>query len=87
VGRTTGCHRLSRSGDNATTPLYIVTMVRARHHPLTRVPVKRSTAEGVSKRQIIRCLKRYIAREVYSALPRSGQPAVLPRQAADVAGT
>jgi hypothetical protein len=45
-------------------------MVRTRHHPLTRVPVKRRTAEGVSKREIIRCLKRYIAREVYSALPR-----------------
>lgn len=77
-GRTTGRHRLSRSGDRrANSALYIVTIVRMRHHAATRAYVERRTAEGLSKREIIRCLKRYIAREIYSALPR--QPHTQPR--------
>jgi transposase len=76
-GRTTGRHRLSRSGDRAAnSALYIVTIVRIRHHPPTRAYLQRRTAEGLSKREIIRCLKRYIAREIYTALPRP-QPATL----------
>ncbi|WP_422661849.1 IS110 family transposase [Oryzihumus sp.] len=70
-GRTTGRHRLSRSGDRAAnSALYIVTIVRMRHHQPTRDYVERRTAEGLSKREIIRCLKRYIAREIYANLPR-----------------
>jgi transposase len=70
-GRTTGRHRLSRSGDRAAnSALYVVTIVRMRHHAPTRAYVERRTAEGLSKREIIRCLKRYIAREVFVALPR-----------------
>ena len=77
-GRTTGRHRLSRSGDRAAnSALYIVTIVRMRHHVATRAYVERRTAEGLSKREIIRCLKRYIAREIYAALPRSDQPTEL----------
>lgn len=77
-GRTTGRHRLSRSGDRAAnSALYIVTIVRMRHHAATPAYVERRTAEGLSKREIIRCLKRYIAREIYSALPR--QPHTQPR--------
>ena len=69
-GRTTGRHRLSRSGDRAAnSALYIVTIVRMRHHQPTRDYVERRTAEGRTKREIIRCLKRYIAREVYKNLP------------------
>jgi transposase len=72
-GRTTGRHRLSRGGDRAAnSALYIVTIVRMRHHQQTRDYVARRTAEGLSKREIIRCLKRYIAREIYSNLPRAG---------------
>ena len=41
-----------------------------RHHEPTRAYVERRTAEGLSKREIIRCLKRYIAREVFNNLPR-----------------
>ena len=41
-----------------------------RHHQPTRDYVERRTAEGLSKREIIRCLKRYIAREIYANLPR-----------------
>src|SRR6185369_11745042 len=71
-GRTSGRHRLSRSGDRAAnSALYVVTIVRMRHHAPTRAYVERRTAEGLSKREIIRCLKRYIAREVFAALPRS----------------
>lgn len=73
-GRTTGRHRLSRSGDRAAnSALYIVTVVRMRHHQPTRDYLKRRTAEGRTKREIIRCLKRYIAREIYRHLPRATQ--------------
>jgi transposase len=69
-GRTSGRHRLSRGGDRAAnSALYIVTIVRLRHHQPTRDYVQRRTAEGLSKREIIRCLKRYIAREIYANLP------------------
>lgn len=70
-GRTSGRHRLSRGGDRAAnSALYIVTIVRMRHHQPTRDYVERRTAEGLSKREIIRCLKRYIAREIYNNLPQ-----------------
>jgi transposase len=69
-GRTTGRHRLSRSGDRAAnSALYIVAITRMRHHEPTRAYLTRRTAEGLTKREIIRCLKRYIAREVFTALP------------------
>ncbi len=71
-GKTTGRHRLSRGGDRAAnSALYIVAIVRMRHHEATRAYVERRTAEGLSKREIIRCLKRYIAREVYAKLPKT----------------
>jgi len=77
-GRTSGRHRLSRGGDRAAnSALYIVTIVRMRHHQPTRDYVERRTAEGLSKREIIRCLKRYIAREIFANLPRS-EPATVP---------
>lgn len=69
-GRTSGRHRLRRGGDRAAnSALYIVTIVRLRHDEPTRAYVERRTAEGISTR-IIRCLKRYIAREIYANLPR-----------------
>ncbi len=37
-------------------------------HPATRTYVQRRTKEGLSKKEIIRCLKRYVAREVYPRL-------------------
>jgi transposase len=80
-GRTTGRHRLSRGGDRAAnSALYITTIVRMRHHQPTRDYVERRTAEGLSKREIIRCLKRYIAREIYANLPRpaTADPALEP---------
>jgi transposase len=43
-----------------------------RWHEPTIACVERRTAEGLSKREIIRCLKRYLAREVYGLLPTEG---------------
>jgi transposase len=77
-GKSSGRHRLSRSGDRAAnSALYIVAMVRMRHHDPTRTYVARRTAEGLSRREIVRCLKRYIAREVFHALPKATQPEVV----------
>jgi transposase len=70
-GRTSGRHRLNRGGDRAANAaLYRIVMVRIRHHAPTRAYVERRTAEGLSKREIIRCLKRYIVREIFLALPK-----------------
>jgi len=63
-------HRLNRGGDpHANAALYRIVMVRLRQrHPPTIDYVSRRTAEGKSRREIVRCLKRYVAREVYRAL-------------------
>jgi transposase len=63
-------HRLNRGGDrHANAALHRIVLVRLRwRHPPTMDYVARRTAEGRSKREIIRCLKRYVAREVYRAL-------------------
>lgn len=62
-------HRLNRGGDRqANAALYRVVIVRMRYHQATRDYVERRTAEGLSKNEIIRCLKRYLVREIYSAL-------------------
>jgi len=81
-GQKSGRHRLNRGGDRAAnSALYIVTIVRLRHHQPTIDYVARRTAEGLSKREVIRCLKRYIAREVFAALPRPNEPANTSRAA------
>lgn len=67
-GRTNR-HRLSRGGDRqANRALYMAVIVRLAHDERTRAYAQRRTAEGLSKPEIIRCLKRYLAREIYSAL-------------------
>jgi transposase len=43
-------------------------ITRMSSHPPTRAYVERRTAEGLSKTEIIRCLKRYVARQVYPHL-------------------
>jgi transposase len=69
-------HRLNRGGNRqANTALYRIVVVRLRWHQPTRAYLARRTKEGLSKREIIRCLKRYIAREVFTALgPPTAQP-------------
>ncbi len=62
-------HRLNRGGDRAANnALYIVVLGRLRYDSRTRVYADRRTKEGLSKPEIIRCLKRYVAREVFAVL-------------------
>jgi transposase len=65
-------HRLNRDGNReANRALYMICLARMRREPRTQEYVARHTAEGKSKREIIRCLKRYVAREVYRMLIHS----------------
>ena len=65
-GRTTGRHRLYRGGHRqANAALYRSVIVRMRYHQPTVDYVVRRTADGRTKREIIRCLKRFLAREIY----------------------
>jgi transposase len=67
-GKTTR-HRLNPGGDRAANAaLHMIAIVRLRYCPRTRAYAARRTGEGRSKKDIIRCLKRYIAREVYHTL-------------------
>jgi transposase len=67
-GRTTR-HRLNYGGDrDANRALHMIAVCRLRYCQRTRAYAQRRTAEGKTKREIIRCLKRYIAREAYHAL-------------------
>ncbi len=64
-------HRLNRSGDRqANHALWRIALVRMSHEDRTRDYVARRLEEGKTKREIMRILKRYIAREVYKTLPR-----------------
>jgi transposase len=75
-------HRLNRGGDRqANAALYRVVLCRMRWDPRTRAYVERRTKEGLSKKDIIRCLKRMIARELYYVL-RPATPADKPAGAA-----
>lgn len=66
-------HRLNRGGDRqANCALYRIVLTRLRWDPRTRAYAERRTAEGLSKKEIIRCLKRLVAREIYYVLrPKS----------------
>jgi transposase len=62
-------HRLNRGGNReANRALYMICLARMRRDPRTKEYVARRTAEGKSKREIVRCLKRYVAREIYRVL-------------------
>ncbi len=62
-------HRLNPGGDRqANHALWRIVITRMSSHPPTRAYVDRRTKEGLSKKEIIRCLKRYVAREVYPHL-------------------
>jgi transposase len=69
-GKTTTRHRLHRGGDRqANAALWRIVMTRMSNDPSTRQYVARRLKEGLSKREIMRCLKRYTARELYAYLP------------------
>ena len=62
-------HRQSRAGDRrANSALYTMAITRMAHDERTRSYVARRMSEGKTKKDAIRCLKRYIAREAYRAL-------------------
>lgn len=59
-------HRLNRGGSrDANNALWTVALIRMRSDPRTRKYAARRSAEGKSVREIQRCLKRYIARELF----------------------
>ncbi len=68
-------HRLNRGGNrDANRALYMICMVRMGRDRRTKEYVARRTAEGKSRREIVRCLKRYVAREVYRVLVPAASP-------------
>lgn len=78
-GKTTR-HRLNQGGDRAANHALCIVMVRRSHHePRTTDYFNRRRAEGLDDRDIMRCLKRYIAREVYAAI--TNPAALAPRGA------
>ena len=71
-GKTSGRVRLNRGGNRqANSALHQIVVVRMSHDAATRKYVKRRLEEGLSKREIMRCLKRYVARQTYKHLPQS----------------
>ena len=68
-GMTSGRHRINHGGHRQlNAAIYRTVIVRMRFHQPTIDYVARRTAEGKTKREIIRCLKRYVIREVYHLL-------------------
>jgi transposase len=71
-GKTTGRVRLNHGGDrNANAALYQIVLTRMSSDDETRNYVRRRRAEGLSTREIMRCLKRYVARQTFKHLPRA----------------
>lgn len=65
-------HRLNRGGDRqANSALWRIVITRMVYDPRTTAYIERRTKDGLTKKEAFRCLKRYIAREVYNALPRA----------------
>lgn len=76
-GMTSGRHRINHGGHRQlNAAIYRTVIVRMRYHQPTIDYVTRRTAQGKSKRDIIRCLKRYVIREVYHLIkinPKTGE--------------
>jgi transposase len=70
-GKTNGRVKAHDGGDRqANSALWRIVMVRIAHHPETQLYFERRVKEGKTKHEVIRILKRYVAREVYRYLPR-----------------
>lgn len=64
-------HRLNRGGDRqANSALWKIVLTRMVCDPRTRAYIDRRMSEGLTKKEAVRCLKRYVAREIYNHLPR-----------------
>ena len=75
-------HRLNRGGDRAANhALHTIVLCRMRWDERTREYVQRRTQQGLSKKDIMRCLKRYVAREVYKILTAPSRLSVIPASA------
>jgi transposase len=71
-GKTTGRVRLNHGGDrHANAALYQIVLTRMSSDAETRTYVRRRRAEGLSTREIMRCLKRYVARQTFKHLPQA----------------
>jgi transposase len=69
----TSRHRLSRGGDRAANAsIHRIVLVRMAKDQRTRAYVVKRTTEGKRKLEIMRCLKRYVAREIYRVLQNPG---------------
>ncbi len=68
-------HRLNRSGDRQLNrAIHIVVLTRLRHDPATRAYAQRRRDEGKTPREIRRCLKRYVTRQLYRQLENPPSP-------------
>lgn len=69
--------RLNRGGNSqANAALYRAAIVRMRDDHETKLYTARRTAKGKTRREIVRCIKRYIVREIYNALCRPKSPPI-----------
>jgi transposase len=69
VRSTTHRRRLNRGGDRrANAALYRIVLTRSRGEQRTRDYLDRRSSQGMTRRKAIRCVKRYVAREVYQLL-------------------
>ncbi|MGW4981944.1 IS110 family transposase [Streptomyces mirabilis] len=75
--------RLNRGGDRqANSALYTIILARLRWDTRTRNYVERRISEGKTRREAVRCLKRYVAREIYQTINPPRQTAVTPASTA-----
>ncbi|MCK9904747.1 transposase [Frankia sp. Cpl3] len=74
-GKTADTASTAAATARPTPALHRIVITRLRCDPRTRAYQQRRLAEGKTPREIVRCLKRYIAREIYNAIPRISPPA------------
>jgi len=68
-GQTVNRHRLNRYGDRQLNrALHVIVLSRLRYDDCTRAYADRPISEGKTRREVIRCLKRYVARDLYRLL-------------------
>ncbi len=71
-GKVTNRYRLNRGGDRqANAALYRIVLTRMSSHQETRAYVTRRRAQGLNTAEIMRCLKRYVARQTFKHLPQA----------------
>jgi transposase len=69
-GKLNGRHRVNTGGNRqANSALWRIVLIRMRSDARTQTYVARRTAEGRTKLETMRCLKTYVAREIYARLP------------------